>query len=138
MNDNIQDYLKTILKLKLEQETTKVKVSDIANKLQVSVPAVTDRIKKLQSLDLVVNIPYKGVSLTPLGEETALRMIRHHRLWEMFLTQELNVPSDKVHQEAELLEHACSDYLIDIIDKKLGYPQLDPHGQPIYPHVTSS
>ncbi|RAP28960.1 hypothetical protein DID78_04225 [Candidatus Marinamargulisbacteria bacterium SCGC AG-343-D04] len=136
MNENIQDYLKTILKLQLEKNTSKVKVSDIASKLIISVPAVTDKIKKLSKLGFVINYPYKGVDLTQKGKDAALRMIKHHRLWEMFLTQELQIPADKVHEEAERLEHACSDYLIDIIDKKLGYPKFDPHGQPIYPSLT--
>ncbi len=138
MNSNIQDYLKTILKIKLSDGIDRVKVSDIAISMKVSVPAVTDKIKRLVQLDYVVNIPYKGVSLTSKGEESALRMIRHHRLWEMFLTQELGVSKDRVHDEAERLEHACSDYLIDIIDQKLGYPQFDPHGQPIYPKLSST
>ena len=136
MNENIQDYLKTILKLQLEQNTSKVKVSDIASKLHISVPAVTDKIKKLTKFGFVINYPYKGVNLTKKGKDAALRMIKHHRLWEIFLTQELQVPSNKVHEEAERLEHACSDYLIDIIDKKLGYPKFDPHGQPIYPSLS--
>lgn len=136
-NQNIQDYLKTILKIQIDNHIKKVNVSEIAKKLNVSVPAVTDKIKLLVSLKLVVNYPYKGVSLTKKGKESALRMIRHHRLWEIFLTKELDIPSDKVHEEAEKLEHACSDYLIEIIDKKLGYPKFDPHGQPIYPSLNT-
>ena len=135
VSQNIQDYLKTILKLKLETQSESVKVSDIASSLGVSPAAVTDKIKKLVTLDLVTNIRYKGIRLTKQGQETALKMIKHHRLWEMFLTQELDVPSDKVHEEAERLEHACSDYIMNIIDKKLGFPKLDPHGQPICPEV---
>ena len=136
MNENIQDYLKTILKLQLKHNTEIVKVSHIAQVLTISVAAVTDKIKKLAELNYVINLPYKGVKLTKNGESAALRMIKHHRLWEMFLTQELNVPKDKVHEEAERLEHACSDYIINIIDKKLGYPKFDPHGHPIYPKRT--
>lgn len=126
-----ENYLKTIFSLSLLSEDGQVKVSDISKRLDISMPAVTDMIKKLTHDKYVTSKPYKGIKLTQKGRAIGCNMVRHHRIWEVFLNQELDVPLDQVHDEAERLEHACSDYLIDRIEAKLGFPTLDPHGNPI-------
>jgi DtxR family Mn-dependent transcriptional regulator len=87
--------------------------------------------KKLAELDLVSHTPYRGVRLTTQGRRTALEVIRHHRLLELFLAEVLEMPWDRVHQEAEVLEHVLSSELEEIIAEKLGNPTHDPHGDPI-------
>lgn len=131
MKQSTQNYLKTIYTICLAESKQCVKVSEISKKLDISAPAVTDMVKKLESAKLLKNIPYKGVELTPKGEKIGRNMVRHHRLWESYLHAKLDVPWDKVHDEAERLEHACSDYLIDRIEEELDFPQFDPHGNPI-------
>ena len=131
MQSTLENYLKTIFNLCQSDLESVVKVSHISKRLGISAPAVTDMVRKLQSEGYVTNKPYKGVSLTPTGREVGRNMVRRHRLWEAFLHQELGLPWDKVHDEAERLEHACSDMLIDTLEKKLGFPKTDPHGNPI-------
>ena len=108
-----------------------VKPKDIADRLGVSPAAITDMVRKLESEGYVTSAPYKGVFLTEKGRKVGANMIRHHRLWEAFLHDELGLSWDQVHNEAERLEHACSDALIDKIEEKLGFPAFDPHGNPI-------
>ena len=125
-----QNYLKTIFSLCLSGQGP-IKCGDIAKRLNISAAAVTDMVKKLSRDELLHYQPYKGISLTPKGEQIGKKMIRHHRLWETFLYQELGLEWDKVHEEAERLEHASSDYLIQRIEEKLQFPRFDPHGNPI-------
>lgn len=131
MKQSTQNYLKTIFSLSENQFNTIVKVSDISKKLDVSPAAVSDMVKKLEQSGFVKSQPYRGLSLTQSGWKIGCNMVRHHRLWEAFLHIELGIPWDKVHDEAERLEHACSDTLINKIEEKLGYPKFDPHGNPI-------
>src|SRR5690606_1598102 len=93
--------------------------------------SVTDMVKKLSEKDLVNYRPYQGVSLTALGNKMALGIIRKHRLWEVFLVEKLDFSWDEVHDVAEQLEHIKSDKLIDSLDRLLGFPESDPHGDPI-------
>jgi DtxR family Mn-dependent transcriptional regulator len=88
-------------------------------------------IKKLAELGLVEHTPYRGATLTPAGERTALEVVRHHRLLEQYLAQTLGLPLDALHEEADRLEHALSEELEAHIDRTLGYPTHDPHGDPI-------
>jgi DtxR family transcriptional regulator, Mn-dependent transcriptional regulator len=131
MKQSTQNYLKTIFSLGYPNLKKKVKPSDIAKKLDVSPAAVTDMLKKLESSGYAKTEPYAGVTLTQEGIKVGCNMVRHHRLWESFLSQVLNIPWDKVHDEAERLEHACSDELINKIESHLGFPKFDPHGNPI-------
>jgi DtxR family transcriptional regulator, Mn-dependent transcriptional regulator len=124
-----QDYLKEIHKLRLEggRATT----SAIAARMGVRPPSATAMVKKLAGLGLADHAPYRGVELTPAGEKVALEVIRHHRLLEQYLAQALGLPLDEVHIEADRLEHVLSEELEARIDRTLGYPTHDPHGDPI-------
>jgi len=103
----------------------------LAKRMECSSATVTGMLKKLAHLGWVVYKPYHGVTLTESGQAIALEVIRHHRLLETYLARALNVPWDRVHEEAERLEHALSEYLEDRIDAALGHPTIDPHGSPI-------
>lgn len=131
ISHNVENYLKVIFSLKCFLEEDIIKTNDISKRLGISAPAVTDMIKKLEREKYVKNIPYKGVSLTTKGLKLGSKMLRNHRLWEVYLHEVLDVPWDKVHDEAERLEHACTDYLMDKLDDALGNPTIDPHGNPI-------
>ena len=128
-SNRTEDYLKNIFKL--EQSFTPVKTSSIASKMELSSASVTGMLKKLDKMKLVVYQPYQGVSLTKKGEKVALEIIRHHRLIELFLNQKMGIDWDKVDIEAEKLEHVLSEELEEVLDKSLGFPTLDPHGDPI-------
>jgi DtxR family Mn-dependent transcriptional regulator len=125
-----EDYLKAIYALQHERGE-RVSTSAVAERMAVSAPAVTTMIKKLASLGLVRHERYRGVTLTPKGELAAVEIVRHHRLLEQYLAQRLGVAIDEVHQEAEELEHALSEELEARIDRELGFPTRDPHGDPI-------
>jgi DtxR family Mn-dependent transcriptional regulator len=125
----IQDYLKEIYKL--EAADRRVTTSALARKLGVSAPSVTSMLKKLAALGLVEHERYRGARLTAKGERVALEVIRHHRLLEQYLSQTLGLPIDELHAEADRLEHALSEELEAHIDRQLGYPTSDPHGDPI-------
>jgi DtxR family Mn-dependent transcriptional regulator len=129
MSQPVEDYLKIIYKLQRQQG--RVPTSAIAEKLGVTPPAATNMVQRLAELGLLRHTPYRGVELTEKGARIALEVIRHHRLWELFLARALNMPLDAVHAEAERLEHALSDQLEDTIDAALGHPTTDPHGDPI-------
>ena len=105
--------------------------SALAARLGVSEPTVTAMAKRLARLGLLQHTPYYGVSLTPAGEKAALEIIRHHRLLELYLVEALGLSWEKVHAEAEKLEHSLSDELEDRMDAVLGHPTSDPHGHPI-------
>jgi DtxR family Mn-dependent transcriptional regulator len=97
----------------------------------VSPASASAMVKKLAALGLVSHAPYRGVSLTPAGEQVALEVIRHHRLLELYLAETLGIDVDEVHDEADRLEHALSEELEARIDEALGFPTHDPHGDPI-------
>jgi len=124
-----ENYLKEIYTLGLDHEH--VTTSMLADRLGYSPATITGQLKKLAGLQWVMYEPYQGVTLTNAGRAIALEVIRHHRLIEAYLTQALNIPWDKVHAEAEILEHALSEYLEERIDNLLGHPTTDPHGSPI-------
>ena len=126
-----QDYVKTIALLSIKDDQPIVKLTHVSSQLGVSIAAVSDMVKKLVKGGWVTNHVYKGVSLTDSGQALGYKLIRHHRLWEVFLNQTLSVPWSDVHDEAEHLEHAASESLMNRIDAYLGYPKVDPHGNPI-------
>lgn len=128
----IQDYAKAIYALERRSgDGEPVSTSDLAEQLALTSGSVSAMLRRLAELGLVEHEPYRGVRLTPEGRRVALRVIRHHRLVELFLVEMLDVPWDEVHREAEVLEHALSDRLVERIAVKLGHPTLDPHGDPI-------
>src|SRR5215210_1643601 len=129
LTDAIQDYVKEIYKL--ESGGRRVTTSALAEELGISAPSVTAMLKKLASLGLVEHERYHGASLTAKGERVALEVTRHHRLLEQYLSQTLGLPIDALHNEADRLEHALSEELEAHIDRSLGYPTSDPHGDPI-------
>ena len=124
-----QDYLKIIFKLASNGKA--VSTNAIAERLQISQASVTGMIKKLSDLKLVTHRPYYGVELTQTGQKIALEIIGHHRLLELYLAEALGYSWDKVHDEAEKLEHVISEEFEDKMAKILGNPTADPHGAPI-------
>ena len=124
-----ENYLKETYTLQLEH--SQVTTSMLADRIGHSPPTVTGMLKKLASRNWVTYEPYQGVTLTKSGRAAALKVIRHHRLLETYLTRALGIPWDRVHEEAEKLEHALSEYLEGLIDEYLGHPASDPHGSPI-------
>jgi DtxR family Mn-dependent transcriptional regulator len=127
----VQDYLKAIHILEEEGGSGPVATQAVADRLAVSAASATNMLKKLDSMGLVDHAPYKGANLSPAGRKVALEVIRHHRLLETYLAEALGVPWDRVHDEAEVLEHVLSDDLEDRIAALLGDPKSDPHGHPI-------
>jgi len=132
LSSSAQDYLKLIWSA-TEWSTTPVTVSVMAERFGVRPSTVSDGIKKLAKQGLVTHATYGSIELTDEGREHAVAMVRRHRLLETFLVQVLGYGWDEVHDEAEILEHAVSDKLIERIDRKLGHPARDPHGDPIPP-----
>jgi DtxR family transcriptional regulator, Mn-dependent transcriptional regulator len=129
LTNAIQDYLREIYKL--GTEGGRVSVTALAKRLRVSPASASAMVKKLAALGLAVHEPYRGIALTHDGEKVALEVIRHHRLLELYLAETLGVEVDEVHGEAERLEHVISEELEERIDKALGFPTHDPHGDPI-------
>jgi DtxR family transcriptional regulator, Mn-dependent transcriptional regulator len=129
LSDATQDYLKEIHKLRLEGR--RATTSAIAERMGVRPSSATAMVKKLAALGLAEHAPYRGVELTAAGERVALEVIRHHRLLEQYLAQALGLSLDEVHTEADRLEHVISEELEARIDKSLGFPTHDPHGDPI-------
>ena len=129
LTDAIQDYLKEIYKL--QQADGRVSVSALAKEQRVAAGSASEMVKKLAALELVDHEPYRGIRLTPAGERVALEVIRHHRLLELYLAETLGLHIDDVHAEADRLEHVISEELEARIDKSLGFPTHDPHGDPI-------
>ena len=125
-----QDYLKVIWTAQ-EWSVDKVSTKMLAERIGVSASTASESIRKLADQGLVDHEKYGAVSLTDVGRRAALAMVRRHRLMETFLVQELGYGWDEVHDEAEVLEHAVSDRMLDRIDAKLGFPTRDPHGDPI-------
>jgi DtxR family Mn-dependent transcriptional regulator len=126
----IEDYAKAIFSLE-ERGTGAVTTTALADRLGVTAGSVSAMLKKLDAAGLVSHEPYRGVTLTPQGRRLALEVIRHHRLIELFLAEVLDMPWDRVHAEAEVLEHVLSEELESLIAAKLGNPTEDPHGDPI-------
>jgi DtxR family Mn-dependent transcriptional regulator len=122
-----ENYLKAIYKLH-EKSGNMVTTSELAETLKVSAASVTDFVKKIAAKKLVSYEKSRGVTLTDKGRAIAVNIIRKHRLWEVWLVNKLNFKWDEVHVIAEQLEHIVSDELIDHLDKHLGYPNTDPHG----------
>jgi len=129
-SDSEENYLKAIFHL---ERFTKEGVSTnaIAEQMQTKASSVTDMLKKLSDKKLVNYIKYQGVTLSKEGRKTAANIIRKHRLWEVFLVEKLDFNWDEVHPIAEELEHIKSTELINRLEKFLGYPKHDPHGDPI-------
>jgi len=125
----VEDYLKTIHSLSEGENVANT--SAIAERLNVAAGSVTGMLKRLAERGLVEHVPYYGARLTVEGERDAVRLIRRHRVLELFLVQVLGYTWDRVHEEAERLEHAATDELIDRMAKVLGEPVADPHGAPI-------
>jgi DtxR family transcriptional regulator, Mn-dependent transcriptional regulator len=126
----VEDYAKAIYGLQRYEEGP-VTTTALAERLGVAPSSVTAMLKRLDELGLVRYEPYHGVTLTAAGEKVALEVIRHHRLIEAFLADALGMPWDRVHDEAEVLEHYISEDLERRIAEALGDPELDPHGDPI-------
>jgi DtxR family transcriptional regulator, Mn-dependent transcriptional regulator len=127
----VQDYAKAIYSLEQRCDGGAVSTNAIAERLGVSAASASSMVKRLDGLGLVEHVPYRGVVLTQRGLKVALEVLRHHRLLELFLAEELGMPWDRVHAEAEALEHVLSEYLEARIAAKLGHPTRDPHGDPI-------
>ena len=127
----VENYVKAIYQICSQQDGKPAATGQIAASLKVSPGTVTSMLKTLNDSNLVTYTPYEGVGLTGAGTALALRVLRRHRLIELFLVQTLKLSWDEIHDEAEHMEHAVSDYLVDSIDAFLGYPQTDPHGDPI-------
>jgi len=125
-----ENYLKAIYSLSFQKKKS-VSTNDIAQKLHTKASSVTDMIKKLSEKELVSYKKYQGVNLTSEGENIAIKIVRKHRLWEVFLANKLDFNWDEVHDLAEQLEHIKSDALIEKLDEYLGFPSHDPHGDPI-------
>ncbi len=127
---SVENYLKAIYHLE-QRDGGRVKTKSIAGALDISLPSVTSMLKSLSADDLVVYERYKGVTLSESGRLAALKVVRKHRLIELFLVSTLDYSWDEVHHEAERLEHAISDDLAARIESFLDFPQFDPHGDPI-------
>ena len=126
---SVEDYLKTIYRLSLDGQPAAT--SEIARVLELAPPSVSGMIRRLSEQGLLAHVPYRGVELTAEGRRAALRMVRRHLLIEAYLVARLGYTWDTVHEEAERLEHAVSDALIERMAVALGNPKFDPHGDPI-------
>jgi DtxR family transcriptional regulator, Mn-dependent transcriptional regulator len=126
----VEDYCKAIFTLESRSEEP-VATNGLAERLALTPGSVSAMLKRLDELGLIEHHPYRGVRLTRDGRKVALEVIRHHRLLELFLAESLQMPWDRVHAEAEVLEHVISEELERLIASKLGDPTIDPHGDPI-------
>jgi DtxR family Mn-dependent transcriptional regulator len=129
-NEGAENYAKAIYELQGRGDRP-VGTSAVAERLGVTRASASGMLRRLAEEGLIDYAPYHGARLTPEGERIALEMIRHHRLIELFLAEVLGMPWDRVHAEAEVLEHHISEELEELIAEKLGQPALDPHGDPI-------
>lgn len=125
-----ENYLKTIFHL-FNEEGTEVSTNSIAEAMNTKASSVTDMLRKLSEKELINYVKYQGVTLTEKGVQKAISIVRKHRLWEVFLVEKLQFSWDEVHDIAEELEHIESEKLIERLDAFLGYPETDPHGDPI-------
>ena len=126
-----ENYLKAIFSIAHAYNTNEVSTNQISEHLNNKAASVTDMLKRLAEKKYIDYKPYKGVKLTDKGKKTAVKIVRKHRLWEVFLVEKLNFKWDEVHDIAEQLEHIHSDELIEKLDVFLGKPKRDPHGDPI-------
>ena len=126
----MQDYAKAVYELETRGGSA-VSTNDLAARLGVTPASVSGMVRKLTEVGIVEHEPYHGVRLTNHGRRVALEVLRHHRLLELFLARELGMPWDRVHAEAEVLEHVLSEELEELIAARLGDPAVDPHGDPI-------
>jgi DtxR family Mn-dependent transcriptional regulator len=126
----VEDYLKALYSLE-SRGGGSVSTTALAERLGVPLPAASAMAKRLAERGLASHEPYRGVALTDAGRRLALEVMRHHRLIETFLAEELGMPWDRVHAEADVLEHVISEDLEELIAVKLGNPGRDPHGDPI-------
>jgi DtxR family Mn-dependent transcriptional regulator len=126
----VEDYAKAIFALE-GRSSEPVSTNALAARLGITPGSVSAMLKKLDELGLTTHLPYRGVRLTEKGRRLAIEIVRHHRLLELFLAEALEMPWDRVHAEAEVLEHVLSEDLEALISAKLGHPTLDPHGDPI-------
>ncbi|MCR3906567.1 MAG: metal-dependent transcriptional regulator [Tenericutes bacterium] len=131
MNRAEEDYIKTIYELTVEKRQSLIKSNELSERLGFSDQSVNEMVKKLEAKNLVAFIPYKGISLTSKGKKVAIRMVRSHRIWEVFLTTKLDFPWESVHEDAEKLEHATSDQVLLRLYEYLGKPKFCQHGNPI-------
>ena len=127
---SVQDYAKAVYALETRQGGA-VSTNDLAERLGVTPGSVSAMVRKLSEVGLVEHEPYRGVRLTDQGRRVALEVLRHHRLLELFLAEELGMSWDRVHDEAEVLEHVLSEELERLIAARMGEPTVDPHGDPI-------
>lgn len=125
----VEDYLKAIYEL--ERSGSAAGTNELAARLGIAPPSVSGMVRRLAEQGLITHERYKGVRLSDSGRRAALRTIRRHRVIETYLARALGLPWDRVHDEAERLEHACSDDLIDRMAEAIGEPRHDPHGDPI-------
>jgi DtxR family Mn-dependent transcriptional regulator len=125
----VEDYAKAIYAL--QRGDGAVSTTALAERLGVTAASASGMVRKLDEHGLVTHVPYRGVRLTDEGTRLALEVLRHHRLLELYLSESLGVPWDRVHEEAEVLEHVLSEDLEALIAAKLGNPTHDPHGDPI-------
>ena len=126
----VQDYLKRLIGA-TEWGGSSLSVSGLAQRMGVAPSTASENVRRLDKLGLISHVPYRGITLTDKGEKLALKMVRKHRILETYLHQKLGYPWDQVHAEAEELEHAASDKLIAAMERALGNPRVDPHGDPI-------
>ena len=126
----VEDYAKAIYALE-QRGGEAVSTNALADRMGVTPASASAMVKRLHGLGLVTHVPYRGVQLTHEGTRVALEILRHHRLLELYLAETLGVPWDRVHDEAEVLEHVLSEELEELIAVKLGNPTHDPHGDPI-------
>lgn len=126
-----EDYIKVIYESTVQKTKPMVKSNELATHFGYTDQSVNEMIKKLVSKKLVSFVPYHGISLTKKGQREAIRMIRSHRLWEVFLTEKLGMAWEEVHEDAERLEHNSTNELLDRLDQFLGYPKYCQHGNPI-------
>jgi len=131
VSEAVEDYAKAIYALQSRQNTDAVKTNAIAHRLGVTPASASGMVKKLADLGLVAHVRYRGVRLTAEGQRIALEVLRHHRLLETYLSRALGMPWDRVHNEAEILEHHISEELEKRIASTLNHPTSDPHGDPI-------
>jgi DtxR family transcriptional regulator, Mn-dependent transcriptional regulator len=127
---SVQDYAKAVYALEARTGAA-VSTNELAERLGVTPGSVSAMLRKLSEVGLIEHEPYRGVRLTSRGRDVALEVLRHHRLLELYLAEELGMPWDRVHAEAEVLEHVLSEDLEELIAERLGDPRVDPHGDPI-------
>lgn len=131
MNRAEEDYIKLIHELHDETKEPLIKGATLAEQFDFTLQSVNEMLKRLEKKGYLTYMPYKGVKLTSMGRQEAVRLIRAHRIWEVFLAQKLGLPWEALHQEAERLEHASSAEVVERLHQYLGHPQYCHHGNPI-------